>query len=233
MRQRRPRPELVVAPVDDVAQRRLALRAAHRGPAAGEDHALDARALGRLEHVVGAHDVGAQQVLGRLPVARGGAEVHDRVHVLERGLDGAEIAEVGLVTLHAVHGTAVQRAQRVAVAEVLAEGTADEAAETGDEQAAHHERLAHAVESATARPCKIVIPSPDLFEGGGQDDPDERRHTGWLSLCGRVFTCRGGTSCFPVPLPAGFPFASVVCAVVSTSEAMAHPSREQTPLSCS
>ena len=40
-----------------------------------------------------------------------------------------------------------------------------------DEQAAHHERLADAIDRQQRDLAKLRIPSPDVVEGGGQDDP--------------------------------------------------------------
>jgi hypothetical protein len=39
------------------------------------------------------------------------------------------------------------------------------------EQAAHHERLADAIDRQQRDLAKLRIPSPDVVEGGGQDDP--------------------------------------------------------------
>ena len=40
-----------------------------------------------------------------------------------------------------------------------------------DEQAAHHERLADVIDRQQRDLAKLRIPSPDIVEGGGQEDP--------------------------------------------------------------
>src|SRR5437867_2389100 len=134
--ERRDLPGLGIAAGHEVAQRRLLLPAADRRAAAGEDDALDARDARGLEDVEGADDVGADQHLRRVPVARGGGQVHDGVDVLEGRLDRGEVAEVGLVRLDAGDGPAVQRAQRVLALDVFPQRAADEPAEPGDQQSA-------------------------------------------------------------------------------------------------
>ena len=133
--ERRPRARLLVARVDDVAQWRIALPAGDRGAAAGEDHPSDAGAARGLEDVIRPGDVAAHDVRRRIVVADGGAEVHDGVDVLERGLDRVEVAEVGSVALDAGHRATIESAECVTLAEVLAQRAADEAGEPRDEQA--------------------------------------------------------------------------------------------------
>src|SRR5205823_3178285 len=127
--ERRPRARLLVARVDDVAQWRIALPAGDRGAAAGEDHPSDAGAARGLEDVIRPGDVAAHDVRRRIVVADGGAEVHDGVDVLERGLDRVEVAEVGSVALDAGHRATIESAECVTLAEVLAQRAADEAGE--------------------------------------------------------------------------------------------------------
>jgi hypothetical protein len=106
----------------------------------GEDHALDAGAPRRLEHVVAAGDVRRQDlrpgVLHRDP-----AQVHDAVHAVHHAFAGRGIGEIGLHQLLARCGLAqrgdVRQAQSVPSAVRSAQHLADGARGAGDEYAFH------------------------------------------------------------------------------------------------
>src|SRR4030095_328863 len=84
----RERARLAVAPGDQRAPGRIALPGADVGAAGGEDDARDARAARRLEDVVGADDVRAEELVERLARAGARREGDDRIHALEWRRDG-------------------------------------------------------------------------------------------------------------------------------------------------
>ncbi len=134
--------DVVVAARGQRGVGRVGLDAAHGGAAARVDHPLHGGPARRLEDVVGADHVVAQD---RVPPRRAldaghvGGQVHDRVHVAEGGRDGLQVADVGLVRLHARDGAAVERPQRPAPLEAGAHRGADETAHARDQDPPHGE----------------------------------------------------------------------------------------------
>ena len=128
---------LVVAARDQRRVGLLPLPVAHGGPTARVDHAPHPRAAGRLEDVVGAHHVVPHDRIDRRIRLHVRGQMHHRVHAVERGSDRGEIADVGLVALHARDRPAVQRAQGEAPLEPAAHRGPDEAAHPGDQDPTH------------------------------------------------------------------------------------------------
>ena len=100
---------------------------------AKEDDAADACLLCCLEDVGGGdYVVGHEQVPADVGgVARLGSEMHYDVFALECGGDGFEVGEVGGEGVQAFEGNAVDAAELVLVAEVVAQDFAYSAAESG------------------------------------------------------------------------------------------------------
>src|SRR2546422_8835359 len=96
--------------------------AARTGESESFDEILRANVIGtynvfeaarRLEDVVGADDVGAEDLVERLALAGSRGEVDDGVHAVERRGDRVEVSDVGLMAPHAGQRPPVQRGERV------------------------------------------------------------------------------------------------------------------------
>ena len=148
-----PRPGFVVAARDQGAVGRIALPGAHGRAARRVDDPADTRPTRRFEDVVGAHDVGLEDLVE--DVARAGArgEVHDRFDAGERGRDRVEVGDVALVALHAGDRPTVEGGELVLALQVAPERAADEPAHAGHEHPARRHHGRRATRSRRERGC--------------------------------------------------------------------------------
>ena len=112
--------------------------------------------------------------------------MHDRVHVAEGGRDRVQIADVGLVRLHARDRAAVERPQGPAPLEAGAHRGADEAAHPRDQDPAHGDDhiMSHAAGAGRA-----------LDRAAGRGYSPDREDTAMLDLglTGKVAIVTGGS----------------------------------------